>query len=100
MSDGEVYGIGLDNFILCPWFVAEYKYNEYATVINLIIANGINIENDWLIVAVIKKISLSKLILGGVAILAQHPINHIKDIVGIKDNRPFVSVILRVIVKL
>jgi hypothetical protein len=49
---------------------------------------------------VIRKISLIKLILGGAAIFAQHPINHINEIAGIKDNKPLVSVTLRVIVKL
>lgn len=86
--------------MLCPWFVAEYKYSEYATVINLIPVNGNNIKNDWLIVAVIKKISLIKLILGGAAIFAQHPINHMNEIAGINDKRPLVKVTLRVIVKL
>lgn len=51
-------------------------------------------------VAVIKKISLIKLILGGVAMLAQHPINHSSETAGIRDNSPFVKVMLRVIVKL
>jgi len=49
---------------------------------------------------VIRKISLIKLILGGAAIFAQHPINHINEMAGINDNRPLVSVILRVLVKL
>ena len=65
---------------------------------NLILARGISIENDWLMVAVIKKISLNRLILGGVAMFAQHPINHIKEMAGISDRRPLVNVILRVIV--
>jgi hypothetical protein len=63
-------------------------------------ASGISIVNDCLIVAVIKKISLIKLILGGVAILAQHPKNHRKDTAGIKAKSPFVSTKLRVIVTL
>jgi hypothetical protein len=49
-------------------------------------------------IAVIKKISLIKLILGGAAILAQQNINHQNAIVGIMVNIPFVNTILRVIV--
>lgn len=69
-------------------------------MIKLISANGIISENDWLIVAVIRKISLIKLIVGGAAIFAQHPINHQNEIAGIKDRSPFVSVTLRVMVML
>jgi hypothetical protein len=49
-------------------------------------------------IAVIRKISLIRLILGGAAIFAQQNINHQKAIVGIIVNIPFVRTILRVIV--
>jgi uncharacterized membrane protein len=67
-------------------------------VINLIILRGIIIYIDCLIIAVIKKISLIKLILGGAAMLAQQNMNHQNAIVGIMVSIPFVSTILRVIV--
>lgn len=50
--------------------------------------------------AVIRKISLIRLIVGGAAMFAQHPRNHNIDISGIMDNNPFVSVTLRVLVML
>lgn len=93
-----LYEIGADIFISGPCLVVVYKYREYATVINLIILSGIIIYIDCLIIAVIKKISLIKLILGGAAILAQQNINHQNAIVGIIVSIPFVNTILRVIV--
>jgi len=51
---------------------------------------------DCLIIAVIKKISLIRLILGGAAMLAQQNINHQNAIVGMIVNIPFVNTILRV----
>jgi uncharacterized membrane protein len=93
-----VYEIGADMFIVGPCLVVEYRYNEYATVINLIRLSGIIINIDWLIIAVIKKISLIRLILGGAAIFAQQNINHQKAIVGMMVNIPLVNTILRVIV--
>lgn len=98
ISDILVYEIGADIFIKGPCLVVEYKYREYATVINLISLNGIIIYIDCLIIAVIRKISLIKLILGGAAIFAQQNMNHQKAIVGIIVNIPFVRTILRVIV--
>jgi len=98
ISDILLYEIGADIFISGPWLVVVYKYREYATVINLINLNGIIIYIDCLIIAVINKISLIKLILGGAAIFAQQNINHQKAIIGIIVNIPFVSTILRVIV--
>ena len=65
-------------------------------MINLIILNGMIMYIDWLIIAVIRKISLIKLILGGAAIFAQQNINHQNDNVGRTVNIPFVSIILRV----
>lgn len=93
-----MYEIGADIFINGPCLVVEYRYREYATVINLINLRGRMIYIDWLIIAVIKKISLIRLILGGAAIFAQQNINHQKAIVGIIVNMPFVKTILRVIV--
>lgn len=81
-----------------PWLVAEYKYREYTTVIKLINLSGIITISEYLIVAIIKKISLIRLILGGAAIFAQQNINHQNDIMGIIDRSPFVSVSLRVMV--
>lgn len=98
ISDILLYEIGEDIFINGPCLVVVYKYREYATVINLINLNGIIIYIDCLIIAVINKISLIKLILGGAAIFAQQNINHQKAIVGIIVNIPFVNTILRVIV--
>ena len=98
ISDILVYEIGADMFIKGPCLVVEYRYKEYATVINLISLNGIIIYIDCLIIAVIRKISLIKLILGGAAIFAQQNMNHQKAIVGIIVNIPFVRTILRVIV--
>ncbi len=96
MSDSVIVGIGDDMFITGPWFVVEYKYNEYATVINLISLSGIMMYIDCLMIAVIKKISLIKLILGGAAMFAQQNINHQNDSVGITVSIPFVNIILRV----
>lgn len=98
ISDILLYEIGADIFIRGPCLVVVYRYREYATVINLIILRGIIIYIDCLIIAVIKKISLIKLILGGAAILAQQNINHQNAIVGMIVSIPFVSTILRVIV--
>jgi hypothetical protein len=53
---------------------------------------------DCLIIAVIRKISLIKLILGGAAIFAQQNINHQNDSIGITVSIPFVKIILRVLV--
>lgn len=49
---------------------------------------------------IIRKISLIKLILGGAAMLAQQNMNHHNDSIGIIVKKPFVSIILRVWVKL
>lgn len=98
ISDILLYEIGADIFIKGPCLVVEYRYREYATVINLISLNGIIIYIDCLMIAVIRKISLIKLILGGAAIFAQQNMNHQKAIVGIIVNIPFVRTILRVIV--
>lgn len=67
---------------------------------NLIILNGIIIHNEWLIIDIIRKISLIRLILGGAAIFAQQNRNHHRDNIGITVRNPFVSIILRVCVKL
>jgi len=56
--------------------------------------------SEYLIVVIIKKISLIRLILGGAAMFAQQNINHQKDIIGIIDSNPFVRVSLRVLVML
>ena len=96
ISDDLICGTGADIFITGPWFVVEYRYSEQATVINLINLNGIIIHNEWLIIDIIKKISLIKLILGGAAIFAQQNINHHNDSIGIIVRKPFVSIILRV----
>lgn len=85
-------------FIVGPWLVDVYKYSEYATVMNLISPKGKITKIDLLIVAIIKKISLIRLILGGAAILAQENINHQNDMFGIIVSIPFVNKILRVIV--
>lgn len=78
--------------------VVEYKYNEYATVMNLINPSGIIIHMECLIIDIIKKISLIRLILGGAAIFAQQNINHHNDNIGITVRNPFVNIILRVCV--
>lgn len=96
ISDVRILGIGAAILNVGPWFVAEYKYREYATVMNLIIANGIIIHDECLIILVISIISLIKLILGGAAMFAQQNRNHHKDKIGIIVNIPLVSVILRV----
>lgn len=98
--ESEVCGNGLYADIAGPWLVAEYRYREYTTVMNLINLSGTSTKVEQLIVAVIKKISLIKLILIGAAILAQQNINHHNDIMGIIDRIPFVRVNLRVIVML
>lgn len=98
ISDILLYEIGADIFISGPCLVVVYRYNEYATVINLINLNGIIINIDCLMMAVINKISLIRLILGGAAMFAQQNINHQNAIVGIIVNIPFVNTILRVIV--
>lgn len=85
-------------FIVDPWLVVEYKYSEYATVINLINPRGIIIHRECLIIDIIKKISLIKLILGGAAMFAQQNINHHSDNIGITVKNPFVNIILRVCV--
>ncbi len=96
MSVWLIWGIGADIFIVGPWFVVEYRYSEYATVINLIIANGMVIHSECLMIDVIRKISLIKLILGGAAMFAQQNRNHHSDSIGITVRNPFVSIILRV----
>jgi hypothetical protein len=65
---------------------------------NLISLSGIIIYIDCLIIAVIRKISLIRLILGGAAIFAQQNINHQKAIVGMIVSIPLVNTMLRVIV--
>lgn len=100
MSDDLIWGMGADMFIIGPWFVVEYRYSEYVTVINLIILSGIKIHTECLIIDIIKKISLIKLILGGAAIFAQQNRNHHSDNIGKTVKNPFVSIILRVWVKL
>lgn len=96
ISDILIYEIGAVIFINGPCLVVAYKYNEYATVINLISLKGMIMYIDCLIIAVIKKISLIRLILGGAAMLAQQNINHQNAIVGMIVNIPFVNTILRV----
>ena len=100
MSEDLICGIGADMFIIGPWFVVEYRYNEYATVINLIILNGIIIHTECLMIDIIKKISLIKLILGGAAMFAQQNKNHHNDNIGRTVRNPFVNMILRVWVRL
>jgi len=98
MSDVLMCGIGLYDDMDGPWFVAEYRYSEYNTVMKLISPSGKITTLEYLMEAVIRNTSLIKLILGGAAIFAQQNINHQNEIIGITDNNPFVSVSLRVIV--
>jgi hypothetical protein len=96
MSDVRILGMGAAILSVDPWFVAEYRYSEYATVINLINLRGIIIHEECLIILVINIISLIKLILGGAAIFAQQNKNHHNDNMGIIVSIPLVRVILRV----
>ena len=100
MSDILICGTGDDMFIIGPWFVVEYRYSEYATVINLIILRGTIIHSEHLIIDMIRRISLIRLILGGAAIFAQQNRNHHIDNIGNTVSNPFVNIILRVNVKL
>ncbi len=65
---------------------------------NLIIASGMMMNIDCLMIAVIRKISLIRLILGGAAMFAQQNMNHQNDNIGITVSIPFVRIILRVLV--
>jgi hypothetical protein len=76
--------------------IAEYKYREYAAVKKLINANGMIKIVAWDRVPVIRRISLSKLIDGGAAILAQTNRNHHIEIKGMQTSRPLVRAMLRV----
>lgn len=96
ISEGRILGIGAVILKVDPWFVAEYRYREYATVINLIIPNGIIIHGECLIMLIMSIISLIKLILGGAAMFAQQNKNHHRDRIGMIVSIPLVSVILRV----
>lgn len=78
--------------------IVAYRYREYATVINLISLSGRVFIIEYLIDLVIKKISLSRLILGGAAMLAQQNINHHIDRAGMITKSPLVRVTLRVFV--
>lgn len=69
-------------------------------MINLISLSGTIIDIEWLMIDIIKKISLIKLILGGAAMFAQQNINHHIDSIGMVVKNPLVSIILRVSVML
>lgn len=72
--------------------------SEYAAVKNLISAIGRIAESENDKVAVIRIISLSKLMAGGAAMFAPANKNHHKDMIGVTDIRPLVRKILRVFV--
>lgn len=63
---------------------------------NLININGTAKISEWDRVAVIKRISLRRLMVGGAAIFAHENINHHKDRIGIVNKIPLVRAILRV----
>lgn len=73
-------------------------YREYAAVINLINEMAIIDESEDDKIAVIKRISLSKLIDGGAAIFAPVNRNHQRVIDGATHSNPLVRKILRVLV--
>jgi hypothetical protein len=75
-----------------------YIYSEYAAVKNLIIPTGISATVEYDAIDVIKKISLSRLIEGGAAILEAANRNHHIDIRGALAINPLVKCILRVCV--
>lgn len=76
--------------------MAVYRNSEYATVVNLSLASA-NASRVFLdSVPEINMISLSRLIVGGAAILALISRNHIRVRFGAIINRPFVRIILRV----
>jgi hypothetical protein len=78
-----------------PWLIAEYKYKEYATVVNLSKAKVSAIIRFLETAPEINIISLSKLIDGGAAMLALIRRNQRSVRLGAVVKRPLVSTILR-----
>jgi len=94
----DINVIGLLSFIWLPWLIIEYKYSEYTavnifSVISKIIIDP-EIRNDDIIAA----ISPIKFKLGGRPILIEIVSVHINEVAGEIVNRPFVSIIFRVLV--
>jgi len=86
------------NVIWLPWLIIEYKYNKYTAVnifdaMNKIIID-LKIKNDDTI-AIISPI---KFTLGGKPIFIEIPNIHINEVIGKIINKPFFSIIFRVLI--
>jgi hypothetical protein len=95
LMDRELYELEYE--LIEPWFRVEYIYREYAAAKNVSKAKGSIKFKDMDIDAEIKRISLNKLIEGGVAMFIAIKINQNIEKVGLKIKIPLDKIILRVL---
>ena len=95
LIDSELYELEYE--LIEPWFKVEYMYREYAAAKNVSSARGNIMFIDIDIDAVISRISLNKLIDGGVAMFIAINRNQNMEKVGLKIRMPLDKIILRVL---